>query len=152
MLDDAQMDVLLAEQASGAGADERAAAIAAASGSPGAALAFVQMELAKLSGVMRHIRDSGDQRFTARSELAALIGARPDRDRLRAVLDLAAALIAENVEGLPRSLAIKRIAAHAGMVRLTGEYLTYNYDNGLLALEIGNLLAGCSAASERADA
>lgn len=152
VLNDAQMDVLLAEQASGAGADERAAAIAAASGSPGAALAFVQMELAKLSGVMRHIRDSGDQRFTARGELAALIGARPDRDRLRAILDLAAALIAENVEGLPRSLAIKRIAAHAGMVRLTGEYLTYNYDNGLLALEIGNLLAGCSAASERADA
>jgi DNA polymerase-3 subunit delta' len=37
------------------------------------------------------------------------------------------------------------------LVRLTGEYLTYNYDAGLFALEIGNLLAGCAAASERAD-
>ena len=46
----------------------------------------------------------------------------------------------------------RRIAAHEGLVRLTGEFLTYNYDPGLLALEIGNLLASCAAASERADA
>lgn len=151
-LDDAALDRLLAERASNASDAERAAAIAAASGSPGAALAFVEMDLAKVAGTMRHIRDSGDQRFTARGELTALIGSKPGRERLRAILDLATALVAENIEALPREIATKRIVAHSGLTRLIGEYLTYNYDNGLLALEIGNLLASCAAASERADA
>lgn len=141
----------LSERAGDAGADERVAAIAAASGSPGAALAFVEMGLAKLAKTMRHIRDSGDSSFKARGELAGLIGTRPDRDRLRAVLDLARAMVEEDVESLPARFAAGRIAAHGGLVRLTGEFLTYNYDPGLFALEIGNLLAGCAAASERAD-
>lgn len=131
--------------------DERAAAIAAAAGSPGAALGFVAMGLAATAKTMRHIRDSGDADFTARGELTALIGARPERERLRAVLDLARAAVAEDVERLPARLATRRIAAHGGLVRLTGEYLTYNYDTGLLALEIGNLLAGCSEATARAN-
>ena len=100
---------------------------------------------------MRHIRDSGDADFTARGELAGLIGARPERERLRAVLDLARATVAEDIERLPPGLATRRIAAHEELVRLTGEYPTFNYDTGLLALEIGNLLSQCSAASERAD-
>jgi DNA polymerase-3 subunit delta' len=131
--------------------DERAAAIAAAAGSPGAALGFVAMGLAATAKTMRHIRDSGDADFTARGELTALIGARPERERLRAVLDLARATVAEDIERLPARLATRRIAAHQGLVRLTGEYLTYNYDTGLLALEIGNLLAGCSEATARAN-
>lgn len=143
---------LLGERASDASAEERAAAIAAASGSPGAALAFVEMGLGGLAKTMRHIRDSGDRSFKARGELAGLIGTRPDRDRLHAVLELARAMVAEDIETLPARFAAARIAAHGGLVRLTGEFLTYNYDPGLFALEIGNLLAGCAAASERADA
>ena len=135
-----------------AAADERAAAVAAAAGSPGAALGFVTMGLAATAKTMRHIRDSGDIDFTARGELTSLIGARPERERLRALLDLARATVAEDIQRLPPRLAAKRIAAHEGLVRLTGEYLTYNYDTGLLALEIGNLLASCANASERADA
>jgi DNA polymerase-3 subunit delta' len=150
-LTDEALGRFLAEQAGNAAADERAAAVAAASGSPGAALAFVEMGLAATVKTMRHIRDSGDAQFTARGELTGLIGARPDRDRLRAVLDLARATVTEDIERLPARLAARRIAAHEGLVRLTGEYLTYNYDAGLFALEIGNLLAGCAAASERAD-
>lgn len=141
----------LALHAGGVASDERVAAIAAAAGSPGAALAFVEMGLAKAARTMRHIRDSGDPGFAARGELATIIGARPDRERLRAVLDLARATVGEGIARLPSHLATRRIAAHEGLVRLTGEFLTYNYDVGLLALEIGNLLAGCAAASERAD-
>ena len=150
-LRDDQLDRLLADYASDAGADERAAAVSAAAGSPGAALAFVEMGLAKVARTMRSIRDSGDADFTARGELAGLIGTRLDRDRLRAILDLARATVAQDIGRLPARLATRRIAAHEGLVRLTGEYLTYNYDIGLFALEIGNLLAGCAAASERAD-
>jgi DNA polymerase-3 subunit delta' len=150
-LNDEALGRLLAEAAGNAGLDERAAAMAAAAGSPGAALGFVAMGLAATAKTMRHIRDSGDPDFAARGELTTLIGARPERERLRAVLDLARATVAEDIERLPARLATRRIRAHEGLVRLTGEYLTYNYDTGLLALEIGNLLAGCAAASERAD-
>lgn len=150
-LDDAMLGRLLGEQASHAAPEERAAAIAAAGGSPGAALAFVEMGLGQLAKIMRHIRDSGDAAFTARGELTALIGARPDRDRLRAVLDLARAIAGEGAERLPRALTTRRIAAHEELARLTREFVTYNYDPGLFALEIGNLLSGCAAGSERAD-
>lgn len=150
-LDSAALNRVLADQASNSGVDERAAAVAASSGSPGAALAFVDMGLAATAKTMRHIRDSGDVQFTARGELTALIGARPERERLRAILDLARVTVAEDIERLPSRLAMRRIAAHDGLVRVTGEYLTYNYDTGLLALEIGNLLAGCAEASEPAD-
>ncbi|MBX9896488.1 MAG: DNA polymerase III subunit delta' [Qipengyuania sp.] len=149
-LSDEALSRFLAEQTD-APADERAAAVAWAAGSPGAALGFVAMGLAASARTMRHIRDSGDADFTARGELTALIGARPERERLRAVLDLARATVAEDIERLPPGLATRRIAAHEGLVRLTGEYPTFNYDTGLLALEIGNLLAGCAAASARAD-
>lgn len=143
---------LMAREIPDAASEERAAAIAAAGGSPGAALSFVDMGLGKAAAVMRRIRDEGDRDFTARGELAGLIGTRPDRERLRAILDLARALVGEGIGSLPARLATPRIAAHEGLVRLTGEFVTYNYDTGLLALEIGNLLAGCAAASERADA
>ena len=149
-LSDEALGRFLAEQTDAA-PDERAAAIAAAAGSPGAALGFVAMGLAATARTMRHVRDGGDADFTARGELTSLIGARPERERLRAVLDLARATVAEDIERLPARLAARRITAHEGLVRLTGEHLTYNYDTGLLALEIGNLLAGCAEASARAD-
>lgn len=151
-LSDTRLAEFLAETAGGAGAEERAAAVAAAGGSPGAALAFLDMELGRLAAVMRRIRDGGDRDFAARGELTGLIGARPARERIRATLDLARAIAGEGMAALPARIAARRIDAHAGLVRLTGEFLTYNYDPGLLALEIGNLLAACSAASERADA
>lgn len=149
-LSDEALARLLAEL-SVASAEDRAAAIAAAAGSPGAALGFVAMGLAPVAKIMRHIRDSGDTPFTARGELTAAIGGRPDRERLQAVLDLARAIANEDIERLPPRLATKRIAAHQGLVQLTGEFLTYNYDVGLLALEIGNLLAGAAEATARAD-
>lgn len=150
-LSDEALSRFLAQAAGDAGQDERAAAVAAAAGSPGAALGFVAMGLAATARTMRHIRDSGDSNYTARGELTLLIGARPERERLRAVLDLARAIVAEDIERLPARLATRRIAAHDGLVRLTGEYPTYNYDTGLLALEIGNLLSHCAEASERAN-
>lgn len=145
-LSEEALSSFLAEQ-SDAPAEDRAAAIAAAAGSPGAALGFVAMGLSHTAKTMRHIRDSGDADFSARGELTGLIGTRPDRERLRAIIDLARAIVTNDVERLPARLAARRIEAHSGLVRLTGEYATYNYDTGLLALEIGNLLASCAEAS-----
>lgn len=148
-LSDDDLASLLAVHAPAASPDERAAAVVAAAGSPGAALAFVEMGLAEAARTMRRIRDTGDPDFSGRGQLTGLIGTRPDRERLRALLDLARATVVEGSERLPMDRAARRIGAHAGLVRLTGEHLTYNYDSGLFALAMGNLLAGCAAASER---
>ena len=147
---DMDMDRLLADLAPSADDLTRAAAIAAAAGSPGAALQFVDMELGKVAQAMRNILDRGDPDFQLRGTLAGLIGARPDRDRIRAVLELARSVVAQRLDP---SLADPRpvIDTHSELVRLTGEQPTYNFDAGLLAMEIGTLLANAAAASERAD-
>ncbi|MEZ5682424.1 MAG: AAA family ATPase [Erythrobacter sp.] len=146
---DPQMDGLLARLAPAADQSTRSAAIAAAAGSPGAALAFLDMELGKVAQLMRGILDNGDPDFSLRGGLASAIGARPDRDRLQAVLDLARSTLAVRLDGGgdPRPV----IEAHSQLVKLSGEQSTYNFDAGLLAMEIGTLLANAAKASERAD-
>ncbi len=147
---DAEMDRLLTELSPGADAPTRAAAISAAAGSPGAALEFVDMELGKVAQEMRAILERGDPDFRMRGTLAGLIGGRPDRNRIRAVLELARSVVGQRLDGSlsdPRPI----IDTHSELVRLTGEQPTYNFDAGLLAMEIGTLLANAGAASEQAD-
>ena len=147
---DIEMDRLLNSLSPGADEATRAAAIAAAAGSPGAALEFVDMELGNVAQAMRDIMDRGDPDFRMRGTLAGLIGARPDRDRIRAVLELARSVVAQRLDTSlidPRDV----IDTHSELVRLTGEQPTYNFDAGLLAMEIGTLLANAAKASERAD-
>lgn len=147
---DVDLAALLARLAPSVDQPTKQAAIAAAAGSPGAALKFVEMDLGKASVLMRQILESGDTDFSLRGNLASAIGARPDRERTQGVLDLARSTIAQLVDrgqSDPRPL----IDAHADLVRLTGEQPTYNFDAGLLAMEIGTLLANAAKASERAD-
>ncbi|MXP28491.1 AAA family ATPase [Porphyrobacter algicida] len=149
-LPDEKIANLLAEHMPDADAATRAAAATAAAGSPGAALKFVELGLGAPASVMRAIMGDGDPAFLQRGKLAELIGARPDRERLRAVLDLARAELVSGIEALDRGHAVERIAIHQELVRLTGEFTTYNYDPGLLAMEIGTLLARAGQASDRA--
>lgn len=142
------MDELLRKLAPQADIATRDAAIAAAAGAPGAALSFMELELGKAAQLMRRIAEEGDRDFSLRGQLAGVIGARQDIPRLQAVLDLARAILAERVSkdaSDPRKL----VETHAELVRLTGEQPTYNYDPGLLGIEIGTLLASAGAASER---
>ena len=143
-----EMDQLLRRLAPEAEIASRDAAIAAAAGSPGAALSFLDFDLGKSAQLMRRIVEEGDRDFGLRGQLAGTIGARQDIPRLQAVLDLARAILAERIEnatGDPRQL----VDTHAELVRLTGEQPTYNFDPGLLGMEIGTLLATAGAASER---
>ena len=147
-LDRDKLDLLLGDLAPAADKDSRDAAIAAASGSPGSALAFIRFDLGKAARLMRRIVEKGDNDFALRGQLAGEIGTRQDIPRLQAVLDLARAILAERVEiasGDPSKL----VATHGELVRLTAEQPTYNYDAGLLAMEIGTLLAEAGAASAR---
>ena len=137
-----------APEANGATID---AAMIAASGSPGAALQFVERDLGPLFTLMRAIFSDGDPEFYRRGQLSEAIGARPNRDRIQATLDLARAVIADAVEDASPANYLQIAEAHAELVRLTGQAPTFNFDAGLLITEIGTLLASAAAPSERAN-
>ncbi len=145
-LGDGAMNELIDRLAPEANAEARSAAIRAAAGSPGAALGFLRLDLGKANSLMQSILEQGDRGFALRGALAEVIGARPDRERLQAILDLARATLAERItEDVPDPTAL--IEAHGELVQLTAEQPTYNYDAGLLAMQIGTLLARAGAAS-----
>ena len=149
-LTDAQVDTVLARHAPQATAATRAAAVAAAEGSPGAALGFVEQDLGALHDLMDRLVAEGDDQFALRGALAGEIGARPDRERLLATLDLARAVLAARVAHAPAAQRIRIIEAHAALATLTAQAPTYNYDPGLLAMEIGGLLASAAMPREAA--
>ncbi len=140
-LDAAEVARIVAQEAPEADAATRAAAVAAAEGSPGAALAFVGQELGALHGLMLRLVREGDPRFELRGALAEEIGARPPRERIAAALDLARAVLASSVRGADPAGQQAIVEAHAALVRLAAQAPTYNYDPGLLTMEIGGLLA-----------
>lgn len=144
-----EIDAILRRGAPRADAAMREAAIAAAGGSPGAALEFVEMDLGEIHGLMREIADKGDPDFKRRGRLAEAIGARPDRKRQIAAIDLARAVAAGRMEIISRSAIPVLSDTHAELVRLAAQAPTYNFDAGLLVMEIGTLLASLAAPSER---
>lgn len=146
-LDERAIDAVLRGEAPEADAAARAAAVAAAEGSPGAALSFVGQGLGALHALMRRIIREGDGDFALRGQLAAEVGARPDRERQLATLDLARAVLVGDLAEAPRERQARIIEAHAAVVALAAQAPTFNFDPGLLVMEIGGLLA--SAATPR---
>ena len=147
---DEDIDDILKREEPQADAGTRAAAIAAAGGSPGAALDFVSLDLGKIHGLMQRIAREGDTTFEGRGKLAESIGARPSRDRQAAVLDLARSVVAGAMRGAPHDLLPGIIEAHGELARLAGQFQTHNFDPGLLVMEIGSLLAGIAPHREPA--
>lgn len=147
-LTDSEIETILAREAPEADHATRAAAIAAAQGSPGTALGFVSEALGAAYTKMRAILRDGDSNLALRGGLAEALGARPGRLRLAAVLDLARSVIARELPqaGIPQQR--RMIEAHAALVRLSGQAPTYNFDAGLLAMEIGGLLASAAMPRE----
>lgn len=141
---------ILRAEAPDASAATRAAAIAAAEGSPGAALEFVAQDLGTLHTLMLRILAEGDHGFTLRGALAEEIGTRPDRERQAAVCDLARAVIAAQLPLGDRARQARVIAAHGELVRLAAQLPTYNFDPALVAMEIGGLLASAAMPREAA--
>ena len=140
-LDAGQLDAVLAREVPQASAATRQAAIAAAGGSPGAALDFVEMELATLHTLMQQIAERGDADFSLRGKLADAIGARPARERQAAAIDLARAVITERMHTVRREDVPQLVAINEDLSRLAAQFPTYNFDPGLLVMEIGTLLA-----------
>ncbi len=149
ILSDHELGQLLRQEAAEVDEATRAAAIIAASGSPGAALDFVSQDLGQLNAIMQRIARDGDADFSLRGQLADAIGARPDRARVQAALDLARSVIAEMAKASPKRHIPVVVSAHAELVKLTGQAPTYNFDAGLLVMEIGGLLASAAVTSDR---
>lgn len=142
---------IVLDRAPHANSDAVAAAIAASGGSPGAALEFIEQDLAPLAMLMRRILVEGDADFGLRGQLSGAIGGRPARERIQATFDLARAVLAEQMERLPTADLTALADAHADMVALAGQAPTYNFDPGFLAMEIGSLLASAAPHRERAN-
>ncbi len=147
-LDDDGIDAILRREAPQADEAVRQAAIAAAGGSPGAALAFVELDLGDLYRLMREIAEQGDPDFARRGRLAEAIGARPDRKRQLAAIDLARAVVAGRMRTSEVATLPALSEAHAQFVRLAAQAPTYNFDPALLLMEIGTLLASVAAPRE----
>lgn len=145
------MQRLLAERAPDIDAGSRLAAITAAGGSPGAALEFLDLGLGHLHTLMTRIASEGDEAFALRSSLADAMGQRPDRRRQAAALDLARAVVRRRLAGIDIASIPAITKAHAELTRLAVEAPTYNFDPGLLTMQIGSLLATLGTIREAAD-
>jgi DNA polymerase-3 subunit delta' len=131
-----------------ADASARAAAIAAAHGSPGMALDFVEHDLGDIYALMMRILRNGDRQFVLRGMLADAMGARPARNRQVATLELARSVLVHELRDAPRGKQLKIIEAHGTLARLSMQAATYNFDAGLLIMEIGGLLASAAMPRE----
>lgn len=143
----AEIDAILRREAPGADEATREAAIAAACGSPGAAIEFVERDLGAIHALMCEIAERGDPDFARRGRLADAMGPRPDRRRQLAAIDLARAVVAARMEGTPVAAIPALTTAHAALNRLAAQAPTYNFDPGLLVMEIGTLLASLTVPS-----
>jgi DNA polymerase-3 subunit delta' len=83
-----------------------------------------------------------------RAQLISEIGARPSRERIQAILDLARTTLAQSIADAQADKRLGIIDAHTALVDLAAKAPTYNFDNGLLVGEIASLLASAGGASE----
>ena len=149
-IDAAELETILRREAPQADQAQIHAAIAAAEGSPGRALDFVGQELGKVHRLMQQMLEGGDGGLSLRGELGEEVGARPDRERLQAVIELARSALAGQLADALRERQERIIAAHQALGQLAARAPIYNFDPGLLVMEIGGLLASAALPREAA--
>ena len=130
--------------------EARAAALAVAGGSPGAALDFAGRGLTTAYDLMVRIMNSGDGDFALRGSLLGEIGQRPDREQQLAVIEAARMIVVNATPHADRADAARMIEAHGQLARLLAQAPTANFDATTLMLQIGGLLASVAADREAA--
>ena len=138
---DAAIERFIDTQARGTSREAKAAAIAVAVGSTGAALDFLARDLVAAQRLMARIAREGDPDFALRGALLDEIGQRPDRDQQLAVLETARTVIQGCATDSDRDGQVRAIEAHSAVSRLIAQAPTANFDATALMLEIGGLLA-----------
>ena len=140
-LDDAAMTSILERQAPDVNAAERHKIIAMSFGSAGRALAFAELQLAKLEDAALAILRQGDPTNSRRSDLANELGKKAAAERYAAFLDLAPSLIAREarrLEGSPRERALDAYAKARELAALAPRL---SLDPGATVFQVGGILA-----------
>lgn len=149
-LSDAEVALALDVAAPQLNSETRNAALAVAGGSPGAALAFAEQDLGKAQAIFTALIERGDADLALRGALAGALGARPDRDRQMAAIEAARMTVVRALERVDDRAKLRLVEVHARLVRLAGEAPIYNFDPGMLMMEIGSLLASAAPTRELA--
>ncbi|MCJ2181403.1 DNA polymerase III subunit delta' [Novosphingobium sp. 1949] len=140
-LDEAALDTMLRREVPEADAPSRQAAIRAAQGSPGLARTFVSLDLGTIHDLMVRIVERGDGDYVLRGALAREMGPRPARERQLAAIELARAVLLGCIGETTRRHQLAVIEAHQSLGQLLVRAPTYNFDPGVLIMDIGGLLA-----------
>lgn len=98
-LDETEMRAVLAAAIPDAGAGEIDALVRIGEGSPGRALAYAGLDMARLDAIMTSIAANGDPDHAERTALAKLLGVKAAQVRYEAVLDHIPSLIARHAHG-----------------------------------------------------
>lgn len=140
-LDDAAMTSVLAEQSPALKDADRQRIIAMAFGSAGRALAFAELELAKLEGAALAILRQGDPTNARRSELAVELGKKAAAERYAAFLELAPSLIAREARQLAGAPLERALDAYAKARELAALAPRLSLDPSATVFQIGGILA-----------
>jgi DNA polymerase-3 subunit delta' len=140
-LEDDAMASILETQAPDLGATERSQVIAMSFGSAGRALAFAELDLAKLENAALAILRQGDPTNSRRSDLAIELGKKAAADRYAAFLDLAPSLIAREARQLNGPSRERALDAYARARELATVAPRLSLDPGATVFQIGGILA-----------
>jgi DNA polymerase-3 subunit delta' len=144
-LDDDAMTSILEWQAPDMSAAERSKIIAMSFGSAGRALAFAELDLAKLEDAALAILRQGDPTNARRSDLASELGKKSAADRYAAFLDLAPSLIAREARRLEGSSRERALDAYAKARELAVIAPRVSLDPAATVFQIGGILASVHA-------
>ena len=140
-LDDDAMTSVLEARAPSLSAPERQRVISMSFGSAGRALAFAELELAKLEDAAVAILRQGDPTNARRSALASELGKKGAADRYSAFLDLAPSLIAREARTLEGPSRERALDAYAKARELAVAAPRVSLDPAATVFQIGGILA-----------
>jgi DNA polymerase III subunit delta' len=140
-LNDDAMTSILEARAPALSAAERRPIIAMAGGSAGRALAFAELDLARLEEAALAILRQGDPTNGRRSDLALELGKRGAGDRYAAFLDLAPSLIAREARKLAGAHQERALDAYAKARELAVIAPRVSLDPAATIFQLGGILA-----------
>ncbi len=140
-LDDEAMTSIVERQAPGLTKAERERLVSMSLGSAGRALAFAELDLAKLEDAAVAILRQGDPTNARRSDLASELGKKGAADRYSAFLDLVPSLIAREARRLEAGRRERALDAYAKARELTAIAPRVSLDPAATVFQIGGILA-----------
>jgi DNA polymerase-3 subunit delta' len=141
-LSDDAMTSILEGRSPGLSASERKRIVEMSFGSAGRALAFAELDLAKLKESALAILRQGDPTNARRSQLATELGKKASAERYAAFLELAPSLIAQEARALRGAPLERALDAYAKTRELAAVAPRVSLDPAATVFQIGGFLAG----------